>query len=548
MASLPPPSPISLPRRHLVLALLLILALASAVLYFWYEPNFGAGADEASYLLAAKSLALHGTPAYHNPDPLLFVPKNMVEPRPGVYYPIYPIGYPLLAAAGYLLGGPQAAFLVNPVITLLALLGAFFFLRLFVSDLFAAAGTLLLALHSAILRFGVAAMSHIPDLACATWGLYFSVLWYRKPALWKIFLAGTLFGYALSIRYTEALLLLPLLWLMAWWVWELPTGAPRLRRILPHAAAAALGYLLGVAPTLWYHTIAFGSPFRTGYGLRNESSSFSLHFFLDHIGFTLKMLCTLPNGLLLLPVAVIALFLRKWVTWRDAGFLALAFIPTILLYSAYYWMNSTEPLLYARFFLPTFPAILVAALIPLDHATRRWRPLHFGLLFLLVLYASINLGHAPAQTRFNGVLLFHEAATDMVRAQLPPHAVIVAADDTAYSLTYYTDMSVIYPRYFMEPWINSQIEPPPPGSALPTNFNALRESEFRAAVGNRSQSELYNLLADKLLTSARDGRTVGLLGADMDNKWYSYLAEKFRFTMLARNDDAGLTLWRLEPK
>jgi 4-amino-4-deoxy-L-arabinose transferase-like glycosyltransferase len=157
-----------LPRRYVVLGVVGILILASLVLWSWYVPGYGAGVDEASCLLGAKGLATRIDPAYTSPDPTLFVPENMIESRPGVFYPTYPIGYPLLAAVGYRLGGPEGAFVVNPVLTLAALLGAFFLARLFLDDLFALAATLVLGAHPSVLHYGVAAMSHASDLACAT--------------------------------------------------------------------------------------------------------------------------------------------------------------------------------------------------------------------------------------------------------------------------------------------------------------------------------------------------------------------------------------------
>ena len=59
-------------------------------------------------------------------NPAVFVPENMVEAKPGLFYPIYPIGYPLLCAVAYWLGGAEGPFRVNPVLLLVALVGVFF--------------------------------------------------------------------------------------------------------------------------------------------------------------------------------------------------------------------------------------------------------------------------------------------------------------------------------------------------------------------------------------------------------------------------------------
>jgi hypothetical protein len=106
----------SLPPRYVVLGMILILAVAAYILWAWYIPCSGGGVDESTYLLGAKGIARHLDPVYRNPDPQQFVPEMMIETEPGVFYPVYPIGYPILAAIGYKLGGPEGAFVVNPVL------------------------------------------------------------------------------------------------------------------------------------------------------------------------------------------------------------------------------------------------------------------------------------------------------------------------------------------------------------------------------------------------------------------------------------------------
>ena len=91
------------------LGVALVLCLLLRALYFFYTPAYFYGIDEGGYLVPAKGLALRGDPAKLTLDsPVEFVGENMVEARPGVFYGKYPIGYTLLGAIAYRLGGPAA--------------------------------------------------------------------------------------------------------------------------------------------------------------------------------------------------------------------------------------------------------------------------------------------------------------------------------------------------------------------------------------------------------------------------------------------------------
>jgi len=552
-ADVPVAAPEALPRRYVVLGLVFALGLAILVMSWWYVPGYGAGVDEASYFLAAKGLATHFDPAYYNDDPLVFVPENMVEARPGVFYPKYPIGYPLLCAIAYRIGGPGAAFLISPILLIAALLGVFFLGRLFLNNLFALVAVFFMALHPAVLHYGVAALSHAADLACSTWCIFFACWWYKKPGWGKALAAGTLLGYAISIRYTEALLALPVGFLLlarVWDAWRKPAGGGRptaWRKMILHAAAGAAGGLIGILPLLWYHWSAFGSPFKTGYALTGEAAAFSVSSFVHHFPLALRTLAGFATGLsLFLPLGVLAMAVGLRKQFRPAFFFILWCVPTLLLYSAYYWVNAEEPVLYVRFFLTLFPAFVLPALMLVDRLAGKRRVVRYVAAGAIVLLSAFNLLSGRGEDRFTGTAFPDVAAAELIQQALPPDAVIVADGFSAFSIVYYTDTTVLYPGYFSDRWVTERLRPAEPDR--PADFNPLRRERFAARVEGKSGEELDELLRQRLLAFARDHRTLALVTMSYSDPWYIVLSGAFDATRVAENEGAGVKLFRLTPK
>jgi 4-amino-4-deoxy-L-arabinose transferase-like glycosyltransferase len=208
---MPPPAHSPLARHWAVLGLLVVAAFVLLIESQWLLPNAGAEADAACYLLTGKNLTTQaGEAAHFSPDPLVFVPEHMAEVRPGVFYPIYPIGYPALCSLAYWIGGVVAPYYVNPLVVTAGLIGVFFLARLLLNDLLALAATAFLALHPTLLYYGVIPMSHAAEFALATWCLYCTFAWRRRPRLWLLIGAAMLAAAAITARYTGALVLLPL--------------------------------------------------------------------------------------------------------------------------------------------------------------------------------------------------------------------------------------------------------------------------------------------------------------------------------------------------
>ncbi len=232
-----PPSPWPLPlekrpRRYLVYPLLVaIIALYGYWQFSFFVPAYtgsnqaGSGTNQDGYLVTARLIAEEGHLGLVPKDAYEFVGQMMVmtpPPHPR-FYAKYPFGYPLLAALARLGGnvvgwwrhdpnvGIYAMYLINPVCALAACLLSFFLFTRVVGNFTALMGTLLLVCNPIVLTYFNAGYSHSSTLLCVVGGFLCVLRWWQKGGKWIGFLGGLALGYACAIRYSEFLLLGPLL-------------------------------------------------------------------------------------------------------------------------------------------------------------------------------------------------------------------------------------------------------------------------------------------------------------------------------------------------
>jgi hypothetical protein len=333
------------------------------------------------------------------------------------------------------------------------------------------------------------------------------------------------------------------------------------RRLLLHTAIAAFAGLLVLLPLFVYLHHAFGSPFTTGYGLSGEAAAFSLQHFVAHAPYALKALSQFPLGLsLLFPLALAGMLYALWREPRLGLLFVLTTLPTLALYSAYYWFIadptpwwqpvSYESLIYLRFFLGIFPMLTIAGLWFLDRLLHRAAtaqdtitPARVLLAAVLLVLGIMNLVYFPRWGKFVGTAARDLAAMELVSRHLPPDAVIVPDGYSAYSLIYETDMTVYYPRYFNATWVSQHLAP---GTATrPADYDPLRRGRFAAALESADRTDLFSLLESRLVEHARAGRTVWILYETSSPRWYAPLERAFTLTPVDGNRDFGIVLFQL---
>ncbi len=350
----------------------LILALVVTGLFFWinltYMVEAHGGVDQNGYLFGGKIFQQQFTggyvprhPATGELDPFSFVGRMWVGADLGTpderFYPKYPLGLPAMVALLLTLGGPHDgaawSFWISPICMTLAVLGTFFLARLVIGSFLALLATIVVATSPVTLGLSTNPNSHASTLAFVVWGMAMLLAWWRWGGLWRGMFAGLLLGYALTIRYTEGLLMLPVVLCVLfnlrrrqWQSWT--------QSVLVLASWALPGVLL-----VSYNLVAFGAI--TGYDPTSESTGFAWTYFNDNWQTMLRQLNTL--GLVFLfPLGLIGMVLLYGSHTRLALVLTTWIVPNLLIYTAYYWApDGPGSIGYLRFFLTVFPGLALCA-------------------------------------------------------------------------------------------------------------------------------------------------------------------------------------------
>jgi hypothetical protein len=370
------------------LFMLIALAITGGLWFFLHSflaPAPGRpGIDENAYLVAGKNIAQHLTTGFKPSDDYQFVGAMWVRTSKGWYYPKYPFGLPLLNAIPVLVGHREWAFEISPVCVSLAVLGMFFLARDVVGSFYALLAMIVLAMGPTTLQLADLPDSHAPALCFVVWGMLFLWRWW-KTGRWQLgMLAGLLLGFAVTIRYTEALLLFPLYSLevvrfdqfigpklipILKVLGVLPLGPigiaaiSRTRwknwRSYASAAVPVISWAVPVGALVLFNWFSMGH--LTGYDDTNESRGFSIDYLINKWDFSVYQIY-LFGLFVFLPLGVAGLISMYGSARRMALLLSLWFVPGALLYTAYYWGANLPSVGFLRFFLTLYPPVIIAAM------------------------------------------------------------------------------------------------------------------------------------------------------------------------------------------
>jgi len=386
-------------RLYTALAVLLTIGFFRINSIYWVAAH--PGVDQNGYLVGGRMLAENLTmrlvptrpgTASTEFDPHQFVGRMWVGTDFGTprerYYPKYPIGLPALVAALLWIGGqrwgPLVAYWINPVTMSLAVLGTFLLLRLFVRSFWALCGAVVFAFSPVISGCTTNPNSHATATCAVTWGMYLLLKWWqghgasqdpqgrtdqptRSAMPWPVFGAGVLLGCAATIRYTEGLLILPLLTVV------LLKFQPRWWRSWTESAWALFGWLIPVALLVSYNLASMGR--LTGYDTTNESIGFSLQYAQDNWETMIRQLGSVALYLVF-PFSLIGLLAMLSRSWRLGLIMIMWILPCLIVYTCYYWAPDPVPaqqtmyIGYMRFFTTILPALLLCAGWLFDQTTR----------------------------------------------------------------------------------------------------------------------------------------------------------------------------------
>ncbi|MHB0858485.1 MAG: glycosyltransferase family 39 protein [Anaerolineae bacterium] len=345
-------------RRYLALALLGVGLFALGVI--WYVGTVGTlrshgvtASDPYCYLQMASDLVEHGTPLHRFPLAELAQAEGLpVWPTAHVgYHPpgagswastVWPVGWPVLLAPFYALGGEPAALWAAPLWALLAALLTWLLARILTPTSEPAAAWLVAGLAALLvitspegLHRSLVPMADAAAQALAVLVLLALALAARRDRLGWSALAGLALALAYDVRHPVLFLGLAALPAL------LEQPRPWRRRAV-HLAVFGAVALLGALPDLAYHAMISGSPWTT------ESPEWFL-LSLRHVGPSLNAL--LRDDLLrrdefgyLLPLIVLGIVaqVRRPEERTGASMLLLSFGGILLFhlcYSALRWRD-----------------------------------------------------------------------------------------------------------------------------------------------------------------------------------------------------------------
>jgi len=188
---------------------------------------------------------------------------------------IYPPGYPLLLAAGWLAGVP---WLVNPLLLGLSVLGTFRLGERLFEGRIGLLGAFLLSVSPFALLMGASFMGHVAALCAMTWCLVFLAEGALGGRALPLAAAGFLAGFGFLVRPQAAVFfLLPAL-----------AGALAFRRreLVRSAALLASGAAVPLALLMTYNFLLSGHPFRMAYLVWDPTLSFTYDFSFSRLFFT----------------------------------------------------------------------------------------------------------------------------------------------------------------------------------------------------------------------------------------------------------------------
>ena len=319
-------------------------------------------ADEIAALWQAKIL-LHGRLSLP-PDPNreFFALETVIDS--GRWYAQFPIGGPVVLAAGALIGAP---WLVNPVLLTMAVVVFYWFARHVFGEMEGRAATALFAVTPMALFIAGTWMNHVSVLCLVTIALAALMEWDRstttRRAVGFAALIGLALGFMATIRPLDAIIVAVPIGVFQ--LWAIRTHWRRIREV----AVQALVGVLGAMPVLYANAVTTGSPLRFGYEAM-WGAGHQVGFRVDPYGnrhtidraleYGMRYITELNVSLMAWPipalmVVIVGLLAFRRTTRWDVLLIAL-FVAQVCAYASYWFVGE---LLGPRFLYTALPTLVV---------------------------------------------------------------------------------------------------------------------------------------------------------------------------------------------
>jgi hypothetical protein len=434
-------------------AITLAAAVASGALALAAGSRVAGGADAYGYL---SQVDLWTNGSLRVPQPLVQqVPWPSADwtlsplgyrpafDRNGDIVPIYAPGYPLAMALLQVAGGPEARFLVVPLLGAVGVWGTYLLGRRAAGPLAGALSAVWLASSTAFLDSLLVPMSDVP--AMTWWLLAILALSSERPA--AALAAGLSTSAAILTRPNLAplavVLAAPLVWSA---LRQVVVFGPAARRTI----LFTLGAVPGCAAIGLLFDSLYGSPFQSGYPRLSEMYAWA-HGRANAPNYASWLLETLT------PVIVLAL-VAPWTAARRHARLTLAFFA--VLFATYAFYLEFDSWHYVRFLLPACPLLIVSSaavvsrgLDRLQRATRATAAVAIGaglVAWGVTLAANRQVFSIP-----DGELRYPRVA-HFVATRLPERTVAITLQHSG-SLRYYANRTTVRYDVLDARWLDRAI-------------------------------------------------------------------------------------------
>ncbi|MGI9625187.1 MAG: ArnT family glycosyltransferase [Longimicrobiales bacterium] len=354
------------------------------------------------------------------PDsPAQFLGNHWIELPDGRYRSRFPPGYPALLAVAHAVGGPAAALLVTPLLAALTPALVFIIAGQLVSGWAAVGAAGVVTALPLLSRLALHADSHVAATAVLLLALWSCLAWRASGRARLAFLAGLFAGLVPAVRYAESVALLGPLLFAAFFA---PSGPARRKGW----QAALAGFAIPTLALLLYHWYAYGAPYRTGYALTNEQTAFSLNQVTSSLTFYARHMSWQTWTVTGLGLFGVGALLSERSTRGAAVLFFGALIPSVLLYSMYYWGDRESAELALRFFLPSLTILGTLAVVGITRS-KMPRSVNLALSLLLAVATVTSLPESArgaseeSQAAQNGW-----AVTSVALEQVPAGAALIA--------------------------------------------------------------------------------------------------------------------------